>query len=113
MEADLQWLVGQNIRVAIAHMGYPASQREIVGDTVYEWSIDRHGGVVLPTMSNTNGQIGGVPYSANTYGTETVPTHSYCTIQLATTADGTVKSYHWEGNARGCLHYAVALETPH
>jgi hypothetical protein len=113
MESDMRWLVGQNIHVAIAHLGYPASQREIAGDTVFEWSLDRHGSIVLPTVSTTTGQFDGSPYSQNTYGSETVQTHSYCTVQLATAADGTIKTYHWDGNTRGCQHYTRALETPH
>lgn len=102
----LQGLVGQNIQAAVARLGYPNGQREIMGDTIYVWSINRN--VVLPMTNTTtsSGVVGGTPYYGTTSSPGFMPMQLACTVQIATTPDGTIKSFQWEGNEAGCRRYA-------
>lgn len=109
MNTGLAALVGQDIKIAVNKIGYPDSQREMMGATIYTWAMEHHGAMVLPTVSTTTGSIGGTPYSQNTYGSEVVSTHAQCKIELATDSSGTITRYQWNGNGRGCGRYTRAL----
>jgi hypothetical protein len=109
IESGLKTLIGQDIHAVIQRLGYPASQRVIAGDTIYTWSTSRHVEMDLPSTSTTTGNVNGEPFSATTTGTETMHLHFHCTIEVATGADGRVKSTQWEGNRGGCVQYARRL----
>jgi hypothetical protein len=109
MDDYLKPFVGQDIHAAVAKLGYPDSQRTMLGDTIYVWESNRHGIMVLPTVTSTTGDVGGVPVAMNTYGSETVPTHQQCKIQIAVDSNGTIKNYQWFGNNSGCAPYLKAL----
>lgn len=79
----LQSLQGQNIRVAANLMGYPQSQRESLGDTLYMWSS-------YMTFPATQ-YMGAMTFS--------------CTIEIAVDAMGTIKTTRWWNNG-GCNPYA-------
>jgi hypothetical protein len=95
MDEGLQALAGQNIQAAVAKLGYPDSQRTMLGDTIYIWSTRGPGGAVAVAISPTMGAV--LPISFN------------CTIQIATAADGTIKQTQWTGNPDGCRAYAGEL----
>ena len=109
MEDGLKGLLGQDIHAATARLGYPDGERDIMGDHVYVWSTDHQGAMYLPTVQTTTGQVGGVPYSQNTYGGALVPMHAYCIIQLGTTPEGMIKTWQYHGNPAGCAGYAREL----
>lgn len=98
--------MGQNIRAAVAHLGYPDGQRTVMGDTVYVWSTSRNVAFPMTTTSTTTGMVGNTPVYGTTSSTNFVPMAFQCTVQIATNADGTIKSYQWEGNQGGCQRYA-------
>jgi hypothetical protein len=108
MERTLHMMLGKNIKDAIAIWGYPDSQRTMFGDTIYVWSTDHQVTTTLPSVATTIGDIDGTPYSATTWGTETVSHQYSCRIQFATDPDGRIKSYQWRGNG-GCAPYAQQL----
>jgi hypothetical protein len=95
MNDGMQSLVGQNIQAAVAKLGYPDTQRTMLGDTIYIWSTSSQGGALAVAMSPTMSAV--------------VPLNFNCTIQIATTSDGTIKQAQWSGNADGCRGYASAL----
>lgn len=109
IDSGLTLLIGQDIHAAIDRLGYPASQREIAGDTVYTWSTDRRTTMTLPTTHTTTGNVDGTPFYATTTGTEDIPLHFHCAIQIATDGVGKIKRYEWEGNRGGCGRYARRL----
>ncbi len=43
MDAGLQRLMGHDVHDAIDVIGYPTSQAEIAGDTVYDWYVQSNG----------------------------------------------------------------------
>ncbi len=106
LNTGLQTLVGQNIQTAISHLGYPDGQRIVMGDTIYVWSTNRNVVMPLNTTSTTTGAVGGTPYYGTTSSMQMVPMAFQCTVQIATTSDGTIKSFQWEGNQGGCQRYA-------
>jgi hypothetical protein len=63
----------------------------------------------MTTTSTTTGAVGNVPVYGTTTNTNFVPANFNCAIQLATNADGTIKSYQWSGNMGGCAPYSRAL----
>ena len=89
MDDGLQSLIGQNIQAAVGKLGYPDGQRTMLGDTIYIWNTGHQG--ALPIAGTV------VPFSFN------------CTIQIATTPDGTIKQPQWAGNVDGCRGYATVL----
>jgi hypothetical protein len=109
MDKYLMPLVGQNIHAAVAKLGYPDSQRTMLGDTIYVWERSHHGVMVLPTVTTTTGNVAGEPVALNTQGSEAVPTHQQCKIQMAVDTNGTIKTYQWVGNDTGCAPYLQAL----
>lgn len=112
MDHAVAFFRGQNARIAIERLGYPTSQREILGDTVFEWTTDRYDSLAVPTVGRTVGEIDGATYSGSTYGTAHIGVHVFCRIQLGTTADGQVKSTGWNGDERGCTPYIEAIKAP-
>lgn len=109
MNEHLKPLLGQNISAAVGRLGYPDGTRDMLGDTIYVWSTEHTGMMVLPTASTTYGAIGGMPYSSTTTGLGLMPAHFFCRVQLGTDAAGTIKNYQWNGNPGGCARYANAL----
>jgi len=110
MNEGLQSLVGQDIHAAVARLGYPSGQREILGDTIYVWGSSQNSVMPLSTTNYTSGSVGGVPVYGTTTSTNLVPVNYNCNIQLAVNSQGRIKSYQWSGNMGGCAHYANALK---
>jgi hypothetical protein len=109
MDEGLKRLLGQNVKAAVAKIGYPDSQRTMLGDTIYVWGVSRDTIAPIPTSSTTTGMVGGSLITGTTTGTSFVPVNLNCKIQLATGANGVIKQYQWSGNAGGCSSYARAL----
>lgn len=110
MNNGLQSLVGQDIHAAVARLGYPSAQREMLGDTIYVWGTSQSGVLPMTETNFTTGNVGMTPFSGSTTSTTFVPVNYNCTIQLATDKDGTIKSWQWSGNMGGCMRYANALK---
>ena len=106
LDKGLNGLVGHNIKEAVAHLGYPDGQREVMGDTLYIWSTNRSGLMPFNRTTTTTGAVGGTPFYGTTNSMALMPVAFNCTVQIATTADGTIKTYQWEGNQPGCKRYA-------
>jgi hypothetical protein len=106
LDEGLKGLMGRNISEAVNRMGYPDGKREMMGDTIYVWSTNHTGVMPLNMPSTTTGNVGGTPYYSTTNTMHMIPIAYACTVQIATTADGTIKSYQWEGNEGGCRRYS-------
>jgi hypothetical protein len=109
MNDGLQSLVGQDIHVAVARLGYPDGQRTMLGDTIYIWSSNHSAVLPLTTTNTTTGNVGGVPVYGTQTNTNFVPMNFACTIQIATDKSGRITTWQWSGNMGGCQPYANAL----
>jgi hypothetical protein len=109
MNEGLNKLLGQNVQVAIDHVGYPDTQRTMLGHTIYVWGRSQSGVMPIFNSGTTTGMIGDAPVSTTTTSTDFVPVNYNCTIQLAVDSDQIIKSMQWAGNAGGCSPYAKAL----
>jgi len=108
MDKRLGFLAGQNIQFAVARLGDPDSKRTELGDTIYVWKSNQN--VSLPTGAyGAYGSVGGAPPYGTAGGPHYVPNNRSCIIQLATGADGVIKSWQWSGNMGGCARYAHRL----
>lgn len=94
MNQGLNALIGQNIRVAVEKLGYPDSQRTMLGDNIYIWSTHSGGGAVAAAITPTMSVA--------------VPLNFNCTIQIAVQAN-IIKNITWRGDPDGCRAYARAL----
>lgn len=79
---------------------------EIMGDTIYIWSTNRNAILPMNTTTTTTGMVGTTPIYGTTNAMHFVPVAYSCTVQIATTPDGTIKNYQWEGNEGGCRRSA-------
>jgi hypothetical protein len=84
MSKGLSDLNGQNIQAAVAQLGPPAGQWQLLGSTVYVWKSGNSSGAPLP------GQPG-------------------CTIQISTDPAGMIKSSQWAGDRGDCSTFANDL----
>jgi hypothetical protein len=109
MEKSLRPLVGQNIDVAVAKLGYPDSQRTTPGDTIYLWSTQTQSSARMFTSTGSGvlGRVGGDPGMMNAYAGATVPFTATCNVQMAVDISNTIKRYAWQGN--DCGVYLRAL----
>lgn len=109
MEKSLKPLVGQNIDVAVAKLGYPDSQRTTPGDTIYLWSTQTQSSARMFTSTGGGmvGRVGGDPGMMNSYAGATVPLTAICNIRMAVDTSNTIKRYAWQGN--DCGVYLRAL----
>jgi hypothetical protein len=88
---------GCHINEVIAQWGYPDSQQEIAGRTLYRWGDS--GSMYVPQTSTTYGHVnayGG--YTANTYYSGGYNVQLYCIRTLEVDSRGYVISWQYEGN---------------
>ena len=106
LSGGLKTLLGKDIHVAVAKLGYPDDERVILGDKVYVWSTNRMTVMPIYTTSTTSGTVGSTPYYGTTMTPSYVPVNANCKIQLTTDSDGIITRYQVEGNESGCSAYA-------
>lgn len=87
----LQKVIGQPVAVLVNAWGYPAGQRDIMGQTLYVWSND--GGAMAVPM----------------YGGGVFAARLQCQVQVSVNAANVVTSYQWSGNNGGCAPFARRL----
>ncbi len=105
MDGGLHRLMGQDIHAAIDALGYPTSQAEIAGDTVYDWYSLQNGTVYAP---NNSYQVGASGALRTTYSGAYVPAQWTCKVRLAERG-GRVIHYEYNGDGRGCALFAGRL----
>lgn len=109
MNDGLQSLVGHDIHDAIARIGYPDGQRQIMGDMIYVWGSSQNAVMPMTTTNYTTGMVGTTPMYGTATSTNFVPVNFNCSIQLATGQNGIIKNWQWSGNMGGCSRYAKGL----
>lgn len=108
MDAGLQRLMGRDVHTAIDVLGYPTSQTEIAGDTVYDWYVEREGVVSAPANSY---QVGAGGQVKTTYANAYVPARWQCKVRLAVLAGGDrLGRYEYDGHVKACLPLVNRLE---
>lgn len=105
----LEGLEGLDIHYAVNVLGYPASERTVLGDTVFTWYTSSTETVPVPSSDTAFGQVSGQLFSATITTTGYVPVHYQCKIELATGADHLIKHVAVEGNEGGCARYERLL----
>lgn len=88
----LQAMIGQPVQILVNEWGYPDSQREIMGATLYVWS-NEGGAMAVPL-----------------YGGGVFAARLTCTVQVAVDKAGIITSYQWSGNNGGCAPLARRLQ---
>jgi len=109
LDTGLKGLIGRPVSEAVGRLGYPDSQREMMGDKLYVWSTSHTAVMPIMNTSTTTGNVGGMPVYGQTTGMTMVPMNANCLIQVAVTENGIIKSYQWRGNEMGCKMYARAF----
>jgi hypothetical protein len=109
INAGLQRYRGHDVRELAAVIGYPDSQRVVMGDTVYLWRSDVNMPVPNYNMQMTTGMVGSTPYYQNTTDTQPSYVHLQCSIEVVADANGALSTYHLDGQNGACWKYARAL----
>jgi hypothetical protein len=109
LEQGLAPLLGEDITVAVAKLGYPTARRSNLGETIYTWN--RQALTLLPVAIDIP-TLGGAA-NRRASGTATsenfIPLTFNCMIELAVNATNKIKNYVWQGDPSGCVPYARAL----
>jgi hypothetical protein len=98
-------LEGRHIETASHILGMPNFKREMLGKTVYTWRTDHVTDMTTLDTRPTTGDVGGVPFVANTMDTGSMPVPVACQIDLTVDAQGVIEHYEVQGNA-GCRKWA-------
>lgn len=105
----LNSLIGQPIAVAINKLGYPTTQQNIAGDTVYRWNRTATGITSSPSYTIGTVNVGNVGYSTSAQNISLDETTYSCALTLGTDSKGVIKNYSYDGNLGGCGPYITAL----
>lgn len=105
LDDGLSALVGQNEEVAFQVLGYPSGQQQFGDTTVYVWGNSSSGAFIMPTTTNTYGNVGLTPFSGSTYGSTVVPVSYQCTVKVMVSQQKVIKGYDYNGNLGGCSPY--------
>ena len=109
MDAGLQRLMGHDVHDAIDVIGYPTSQAEIAGDTVYDWYVQSNGMIYQPTSTYTTGYVGSTAVSGQTYSGTYVPMQWSCKVRMAA-RDGRLVRWEYNGQRAACAPIIRQLE---
>jgi hypothetical protein len=113
LETGLNSMIGQDLSIAVAKLGFPTSERTVAGMKLVEWGRSNNATFLMPTASTTNGyaQYGNrmANYSATTTSTTAVTMNFQCRIILQVDTSNTIRRYQYEGNIGGCASYIQAL----
>lgn len=108
-QAGLDNLIGKDVQVAFHLIGYPTFKQEFAGDTVYSWSVNRSGTIMLPHTSFISGAVGSTPVYGTVTTSSPVAINAACTIKIITNKSGVIKAREIEGNYAGCSQYMTVL----
>jgi len=109
LDRELRPYVGQNITALSAVLGDPESEREIVGETQYTWTVDNHFILTLQRFNTNLDDLVKTPFIGVQRGTQDVAMHDVCILQVVTDHHSVIKTYHSQGN-EGCRRFATALD---
>lgn len=109
INAGLQRYRSRDFRELAAVLGYPDTQRVVLGDVILVWRTDTDAPVPNLNTGMTMGTVGSTAYFATTTQSQPMYVHLQCTIEVAVDQNGAVKTYHLNGQAGACWRYANAL----
>lgn len=109
LDRKLRPYVGQNIAVLSAVLGDPESEREIVGETQYTWTVDNRFTLTLQRSTLNLDDLIRTSFIGVERGTQDVAIHYVCNLQVVTDFQRVIKTFHSKGN-EGCQRLATALD---
>lgn len=110
MEEGLNALLEKDARTAFAVLGYPSGKQQFGNDTVYVWSSNRSGTLLLPQTSTTYGTVGTTPVYGTTTYNQAIPVNYSCIIKLVADSNDRVIAWEYDGNIGGCEKYIMNLK---
>lgn len=110
MEEGLDALKGKEPRVAFDVLGYPSGKQQFGSDTVYFWTVNESGVVLLPQTSDVYATVGNKPVYGTVTSTQAVPVHHNCHIKLIADPSDRITKWEYEGNMGGCERYIRRLK---
>lgn len=111
IDAGLSTLKGKTLEQTIAVMGYPDSERKIVGKTIYNWGNEESLTLTTPTTTSATSYVGGQAIYTSIQGSQTNTYNYSCSVDVIVGKSGIVEEVEYSGNLGGCERYA-ALATP-
>lgn len=111
LETGLKALMGRDAQTAFNVLGYPSGQQQFGTHTVYYWSLNSSGALIMPQTSTVSGYVGNAPVSGSVYSTQVVPVNYSCQIKLVANEAGILTNWEFHGNIGGCESYINRLKT--
>lgn len=110
MDAGLNDFKGQHYNAAFAKLGFPDSEKNIAGYTVYVWGSQSSGSYTIPTTSTATSYVNGQTIYTQIQGTRTVDYDYNCKIEVIVDASGIIVASKFDGNIGGCERYGRILK---
>jgi hypothetical protein len=109
LDRELRPFVGQNITALSAVLGDPESMDTVGSERQYNWQVDNRFTLLRSRSGFYLVDLSRAPFSNVAGGTQEVPMHDECNLQVVTDRDGVIKSFHSKGN-EGCQRFVTAME---
>ena len=106
LDSGLNALVGQPVQVVIAKLGEPIGSAQLGSDTVYGWGRAFTSAEILHP---TPGFIDAASYQGGVFPPPRRTVQNDCVIRMIVGADGRIRDFDHQGNAKGCRAYADQL----
>jgi uncharacterized protein YceK len=115
LESGLNNMLGQDLSVAVAQLGFPNAERNVAGMRLVEWGRSNAATIAIPTTSTTNGYVQSgnrfANYSATTTSTTPMTLNFQCHITMQVDTNNIIRRFQYEGNLGGCAPYIRAMKT--
>ncbi|CAG9297394.1 hypothetical protein [Celerinatantimonas diazotrophica] len=101
MKDGLNTLKGKKVRVAIDVLGKPSDKQINANKTIYTWSLNQRGSIVIPHILPGNGN--------HTYY-QVIPVNHHCSIKLIADTNNEIIKWGYNGDIGGCANYINRLK---
>ncbi len=105
LDQALPTLEGRPISDVVLYLGYPTSERTMMGKKIYVWSTAYTS--VTPSITTTTGTVAGAPVAVTSSGVRS--SNLACEVR-AITSNEVVEGFEYAGNNGACAQFARALQ---
>jgi hypothetical protein len=109
LDRGLNAMIGQPVAVAVARLGQPLGTAPVGADRLYAWGQ----GFQSAELASPSGSfIDAADAQGGVFPPARRPVENGCAIRAVVGADGLIRGWDHQGNARGCRAYVERLSAP-
>ncbi len=109
LDRSLDAMIGEPVELALARLGQPIATAPLGPDLVYGWGV---GFTSTELLHPTPGFIDAAEVQGGVFPPPRRVRHESCVIRIVVGADGRIREWDYQGNARGCRSYAGRTAEP-